>query len=95
MIQYTQTEFLQIIKQYNSTDRKIIKTNLKRIMNIQGIKPADIISLGYSPRNVYAWTNKSTKNIPMFNQALDIAVEFHFDIKEFLRNINIDNVKSP
>ena len=46
MIQYTQAEFLQIIKQYNSTDRKIIKTNLKRIMNIQGIKPADIISLG-------------------------------------------------
>jgi hypothetical protein len=85
MIQYTQAEFLQIIKQYNSTDRKIIKTNLKRIMNIQGIKPADIISLGYSPRNVYAWTNKSTNNIPLFEQALNIAVNFNFSITEFLK----------
>ena len=85
MIQYTQAEFLQIIKQYNSTDRKIIKTNLKRIMNIQGIKPADIISLGYSPRNVYAWTNKSTNNIPLFEQALNIAVKFNFSITEFIK----------
>ena len=85
MIQYTQAEFLQIIKQYNSTDRKIIKTNLKRIMNIQGIKPADIISLGYSPRNVYAWTNRSTKNIPLFEQALNIAVKFNFSITEFIK----------
>ena len=85
MIQYTQAEFLQIIKQYNSTDRKIIKTNLKRIMNIQGIKPADIISLGYSPRNVYAWTNKSTNNIPLFEQALNIAVKFNFSITKFIK----------
>jgi len=94
-MEYTQAQFLQLIQQYNSTDRKVIKANLKRIMDIYNIKPADIISLGYSPCNVYAWTNKGTKNIPMFNQALNIAVEFHFDIKEFLRNINIDNVKSP
>lgn len=84
-MQYTQAEFLQIIKQYNSTDRSIIKTNLKRIMNIYGIKPADIISLGYSPRNVYAWTNKSTKNIPLFEQALHIATIFNFSITEFLK----------
>ncbi len=85
MIEYTQAEFLQIIKQYNSTDRKVIKANLKRIMNIYGIKPADIISLGYSPRNVYAWTNKSTNNIPLFGQALNIAVHFDFNITEFLK----------
>ena len=84
-MQYTQAEFLQIIKQYNSTDRKIIKTNLKRIMNIQGIKPADIISLGYSPRNVYAWTNKSTNNIPLVVQALNIAVKFNFSITEIIK----------
>jgi len=85
MMQYTQAEFLQIIKQYSSTDRSIIKANLKRIMDIYGIKPADIISLGYSPRNVYAWTNKSTKNIPLFEQALNIAVHFNFNITEFLK----------
>ena len=85
MIQYTQVEFLNIIKQYSSTDRSIIKANLKRIMDIYGIKPADIISLGYSPRNVYAWTNKSTKNIPLFEQALNIAVKFNFSITEFIK----------
>lgn len=85
MIQYTQTEFLQIIQQYNNTDRKIIKANLRRIMDTYEIKPADIISLGYSPRNVYAWTNKSTKNIPLFGQALNIAVKFNFSITEFLK----------
>jgi superfamily I DNA/RNA helicase len=85
MMQYTQAEFLQIIKQYNSTDRKIIKANLKHIMDIYGIKPADIIALGYSSRNVYAWTNRSTSNIPLFEQALNIAVKFNFSITEFLK----------
>jgi len=85
MIQYTQAEFLNIIKQYSSTDRSIIKANLKRIMDIYGIKPADIIALGYSSRNVYAWTNKSTNNIPLFGQALNIAVHFDFNITEFLK----------
>ncbi len=84
-MQYTQAEFLQIIKQYNSTYRKVIKANLRRIMNIYGVKPADIIALGYSPRNVYAWTNKSTNNIPLFEQALNIAVNFNFSITEFLK----------
>ena len=85
MIQYTQTEFLQLLQQYNSTDRKVIKANLRRIMDTYGIKPADIINLGYSPRNVYAWTNKSTKNIPLFEQALNIAVKFNFSITEFIK----------
>jgi hypothetical protein len=85
MMQYTQAEFLQLLQQYNSTDRKVIKANLKRIMDIYNIKPADIISLGYSPRNVYAWTNKGTNNIPLFGQALNIAVNFNFSITEFLK----------
>jgi len=84
-MEYTQAEFLQLIQQYNNTDRRIIKTNLKRIMNVYNIKPADITALGYSPRNVYAWTNKSTKNIPLFEQALNIAVHFDFNITEFLK----------
>jgi len=84
-MQYTQAEFLQLIQQYNSTDRKIIKANLKHIMDIYGIKPADIIALGYSSRNVYAWTNRSTSNIPLFEQALNIAVKFNFSITEFIK----------
>jgi uncharacterized alpha/beta hydrolase family protein len=85
MIQYTQAEFLQLLQQYSSTDRKVIKANLKRIMDMYGIKPADIIALGYSSRNVYAWTNRSTSNIPLFEQALNIAVKFNFSITEFLK----------
>lgn len=50
------------------------------------IKSADIIQLGYKPNNVYAWTNKSGNNIPMFDQALSIAVNFDFDVKKFLEN---------
>jgi hypothetical protein len=84
-MEYTQAEFLQIIQQYNSTDRRVIKTNLKRIMNIYNIKPADITALGYTSRNVYAWTNKSTKNIPLFEQALRISTRFNFNITEFLK----------
>lgn len=50
------------------------------------IKAGDIISLGYKPNNVYAWTNKGSINIPMFDQALSIAVKFDFDVKNFLEN---------
>ena len=50
------------------------------------IKSADIIQLGYKPNNVYAWTNKGSNNIPMFDQALSIAVNFDFDVKKFLEN---------
>lgn len=85
MIKYTQAEFLQLIQRYNSVDRKIIKANLKHIMDIYGIKPADIIALGYSSYNVYAWTNRSTSNIPLFEQALNIAVKFNFRITEFIK----------
>jgi hypothetical protein len=84
-MEYTQAEFLQLIKQYNSTDRKVIKSNLKRIMDIYNIKPADIAALGYTSRNVYAWTNKSTKNIPLFEQALYISTRFNFSITEFIK----------
>ena len=50
------------------------------------IKSADIIQIGYKPNNVYAWTNKGGNNIPMFDQALSIAVNFDFDVKKFLEN---------
>lgn len=81
----TQAEFLELIKQYNNTDREVIKANLKRLMIDYNIKSGDIISLGYKPNNVYSWTNLKAPNIPMFEQALSIAVKYEFDIKEFLK----------
>ncbi len=86
----TVREFLNLINQYNSTDRKIIKANLKRILTEYGIKPKQIIELGYSSPNVYSWLAPTANNIPLFTQALHISVEFNFDIQEFLQEIEIN-----
>lgn len=83
----TQREFLNLINQYNATDRKVIKLNLKRILVEQGIKPKQIIELGYTSPNVYSWLAPTANNIPMFDQALHLAVEFDFNIEEFLEEI--------
>lgn len=80
-----QIEMLKLITDYNSTDRKVIKDNLKRIMWEKSIKPADIISLGFGKNNVYQWTNSNANNIPMFEQALLIAVNHNFDITELIK----------
>lgn len=82
----SQGEILQLINTYNNTDRAVIKANLKRLMVEYGIKPGDIISLGFKANNVYAWTNQASYNIPMFEQALKIAVQYGFNVKEFLVN---------
>lgn len=84
-----QAEILELIKEYNNTDRTVIKANLKRLMSEYNIKAGDIISLGYAKNNVYCWTTKSSPNIPMFEQALTIAITFNFDLKEFLQNIEL------
>jgi hypothetical protein len=83
----TQGEFLNLINQYNSIDRKIIKGNLKRILVEYSIKPKQIIELGYTSPNVYSWLAPTANNIPMFDQALHLAVEFDFDVQEFLKEI--------
>ncbi len=84
---YTQQEILNLINQYNVTDRKVIKLNLKRILAEQGIKPNQIIQLGYSSPNVYSWLAPTASNIPLFHQSLYLACEFSFDVQEFLKEI--------
>jgi hypothetical protein len=83
----TQREFLELINRYNLVDRQVIKKNLKRILTEYGIKPKQIIELNYSSPNVYSWLANVNNNIPMFPQALHIAVEFDFDVREFLKEI--------
>jgi hypothetical protein len=80
-----QVEMLKLISDYNNTDRKVIKENLKRIMWEKSIKPADIIALGFGKNNVYQWSNSKANNIPMFEQALLIAVKHDFDITELIK----------
>lgn len=84
---YNQAEMLELMNQYNNTDRKLIKANYKRILNDFNIMPKDIMELGFAKNNVYAWSTISSPNIPMLNQALTIAVAFNFDIEEFLKEI--------
>jgi len=86
-LKYSQVEMLELINQYNATDRKIIKNNLIRIQNELDIKTRQIIELGYASPNVYAWKAPTTNNIPMLDQALTIAIEFDFDVREFLKDI--------
>ena len=81
---YSQIEVLNLINQYNQTDRKLIKSNLKRILTTHNIKPKQIISLGYTSANTYAWLSPATNNIPLINQSLEMAVAFNFDVQEFL-----------
>lgn len=83
----TQREFLELINRYNLVDRQVIKKNLKRILTEYGIKPKQIIELGYSSPNVYSWLAPTANNIPLFTQALHLAVEFNFDVQEFLQEI--------
>jgi hypothetical protein len=75
---------LELINEYNSTDRKIIKTNLQRIMTKYRFRPKDIIDLGFARKQVYGWTTLSNPTMPLFPQALQLAVNFKFNMKEFL-----------
>ncbi len=84
---YNQAEILELINQYNSTDRKLIKLNYKRILNDFNIMPKQIMELGYAKNNTYSWSTKSSPNIPMLDQALTIACAFNFDVQEFLKEI--------
>lgn len=81
----SQREMLELINQYNSTDRATIKKNLKKVMNQYNFKSAEVMDLGYNKYNVYSWTNSRANNIPMFDQALHMAVHFGFDVRELLK----------
>ena len=80
-----QVKILSLLNDYNNTDRKTIKDNLKRVMHQHNFKSAEVMDLGYNKYNVYSWTNIRANNIPMFDQALNIAVHFGFDVKELLK----------
>lgn len=81
-----QKEMLDLIIEYENTDRKVIKSNFKKVMKKYKFKPADIINLGLNKRNVYSWTNMKSNNIPMLTQALMISTTFNFDVRELLKD---------
>lgn len=82
---YNQIELLELVKQYNSTDRLIIKKNLKICMIKYSFTLKDIIEKLEQPKSkVYSWTNMTNSNIPKFEDMLNIAIQFDFDVKELI-----------
>ena len=85
-MEYTQTEFLEIMQKYNNMDRKTITINLSVIFKKMGVKPKSVIeNFGYTSYKVHSWTAVSSPNIPTFEDALRLAVEYNFDIKELIK----------
>ena len=82
---YSQKEFLDIMERYNTMNRKIIKTNLVKIYKTYGFKNQDIRKdLNLGKAKVDSWTTMSMTNIPTFYDALRMAVQYNFDIKELI-----------
>jgi hypothetical protein len=85
-VEYTQSEFLDIINKYNNADRKNIKINLLMMSKRIGIKNKNIIEdTGFTAYKVNSWFAMSSLNIPTFEDALMIAVKYNFDIKELIK----------
>ena len=82
---YTQAELLQLMETYNSTDRQLIKQNLKAIKRKYNFDNIQIEKqLGYKPEKLKGWFNRANPTIPTFEDVLKVAVQFGFDIQEVL-----------
>lgn len=85
-MQYTQQEFLQIINKYNTINREDIKINLMTIFKKKRIKNKQISNdLGHSMSKVNSWFAMSNPNIPIFEDALTLAVRYDFNIEELIK----------
>lgn len=83
---YEQKDFLEIMEKYNSIDRKIIKANLTKVYKTYGFKNQDVrTELDMAKSKVDSWTTMSMPNIPMFYDALRMAVHFGFNIEELIK----------
>jgi hypothetical protein len=87
VIQLSQEKLLELIQQYNSTDRTIIRKNLKMLMIKKDFTIEDMVNMGYNKNTVYSWTKPSQSNIPMIEDALKLAIQFNFDITDLLKEI--------
>lgn len=88
----TESEYMQhqkwlinLMERFESTDRKTIKANLRR-MTVKSLKaPSDVIELGFSTGSVRAWFGRTSDAYPIFKNALIIANAFKFDMDEYLK----------
>ena len=83
---YTQSELLNIMQRYNSTDRQIIKQNFQTVKRVYKFQNADIErDFGYQIERIKGWFNKSNPVIPIFEDALKLAVHYGFDVEELIK----------
>ena len=88
MNQYTQEEFLQIIKTYNNTDKQLIKKNLQILKVKYDFKNSKITAdLGHKVEKVRGWFSNANQYIPTFEDALQLAIQYNFDIKEMYTKV--------
>lgn len=88
MKQYTQKEIEDLIEQYNSTDKTVIKRNTQRILQ----KAKELYSYneiaiknGLSEQTLYQYNKDYVTNYPNFSTALKIANFLGIDITEFIK----------
>lgn len=90
---YTQLELLDIMQQYNDTDRQIIKRNLQIVKEIYNFQNVDIMKdFDYKEEKIKGWFNRSNPVIPIFQDALRLAVHYDFDITELLEKEEGNNM---
>jgi len=80
-----QVELLELVNKYNSIDRQTIRNNLRLLMNEKNFTSSDMVAIGYNRNTVYSWTKPNVNNIPMFEDALKLAIQFKFDITDLLK----------
>lgn len=86
MINYTQEEFLEIMRTYNQMDRRTITINLSTISKKLGIKNKEVIEdTQYNAHKVNSWFALSSPNVPTFEDALWLSVLYGFDVKELIK----------
>jgi len=82
---YTQLELLDIMQRYNSIDRQTIKNNLQIVKEVHRFQNADIVNdFGYKEEKLKGWFNRSNPVVPIFEDALRMAVHYGFDIIELI-----------
>lgn len=83
---YTQYELLQLIEKYNTTPKEVVKGNLKLIKLKYNFENANIMSdLRFGKEKVNQWFNKSSKNVPTFEDALKLSEQYNFSITELVQ----------
>ena len=88
MNQYTQEEFLQIMKDYNSIDKQIIKKNLQILKVKYNFKNSTITAdLHHKVEKVRGWFSMTNNYIPTFEDALQLATYYGFDITEMFQKV--------